>query len=604
MNSGKTLYILFVVMFCLPLIGFGQHPDSDTFFLSKKKGIIGRLAKTISTTDPYEKPQKLINPFLKYKNHKINSVEIIGLDFNQSINDTVIKKENLLTKLGNRIHKNTKESVIRNNLFFKEGQVIFPYLMADNEKYLRDQDFIQDARILLLPTDQEDSSVDIIVIVRDVFSIGGKINISSLNDFKLEVRDENLMGTGSRLSGSALYDKSRNPTYGYGGEFLQRNIKGKFINWQVGFTNFYPAYNSDRDESVNIHTKLEKPLYSRYTRWTGALELEMDRSYNRYIADSLFYSDFRYNKINSDFWAGYNIGSGREKLTDHTNRLRHFVALRVLYNHFFKIPEKFTSEYNYNYADINGTLLSYSLYKQNFYRTNFIYGFGRAEDVPEGITTSAIGGWTIKNGKKRAYYALTGEGSFFTGKKYFGFTLRAGSFTYKNNPEDIDIMLGIDHFSELRKISNKWRNRNFMNVVLTKQYNPILNTPLFLNSEFGLPYFSENAEGSFRATAKVESVFFNLNSYLGFKFAPFVFTDFSLLAPAHTYLTSANGYTALGGGLRTRNESLIFGTIEVKAYYFPRTIGEMKSWKFDISTNIKFKYNSTFIKRPDFVVTN
>ncbi|MEO5967206.1 MAG: hypothetical protein ABIP69_03005, partial [Ferruginibacter sp.] len=347
-----------------------------------------------------------------------------------------------------------------------------------------------------------------------------------------------------------------------------------------------------------------KPLYSRYTRWTGAVEFEMDRSYNRYIADSLFINEFQYNKLRSDFWIGYNIGSGREKQTDHINRLRHFVSLRVFYNHFYKIPDNFISTYNYNYADINGTLVGYSLYKQNFYRTNFIYGFGRAEDVPEGITTSAIAGWTVKEGKKRAYYALTGEGSFFTGKKYLGFTFRAGTFTYKNNPEDLDIMIGFDHFSELRKISKKWRNRNFINLILTKQYKPVLNTPLFLNSEFGLPYFTENTEGSFRATAKVESVFFNLNSYLGFKFAPFVFTDFSLLAPAHQYFSSSNGYTAIGGGLRTRNESLIFGTIELKAYYFPRTIGEMKSWKFDISTNIKFKYNSTFIKRPDFVVTN
>ena len=604
MKLKEVLPILLIFIAGFSANVLAQNPENDTFFLSKKKGIIGKLARTITTSATDEQPQKLINPFLKYKNQRINSIEIVGLDFNQSISDTLIRKVNFFTKLGNRIHKNTKEAVIRNHLFFKEGERVYPYLLADNEKFLRDQDFIQDARILLLPSNDEDSSVDVIVIVRDVFSIGGKINVSSANDFNLEVRDENIVGSGSRLSGSALYDKSRKPKLGYGADFLQRNIRGNFVNWEIGFNNFYPAFNSGRDESWNIHTKLERPLYSRYTRWTGALEFEMDRSYNRYINDSLFSTDFRYNRILSDFWAGYNIGSRREKLNDHTNRLRHFVSFRVFANHFFKVPEKFVSTYNYNYADINATFLSYSLYKQNFYRTNFIYGFGRSEDVPEGITSAVIGGWTIKEGKKRAYYAITSEGSLFTGKKYFGLTFRAGSFTYKNKLEDIDLMVGLNHFSELRKLSSKWRNRSFLNVVLTKQYNPVLNTPLFLNSEFGLPYFNGIAEGSFRATVKLESVFFNLNTYLGFRFAPFVFTDFSTLTPPHLPFSNTNGYTAIGGGFRTRNESLIFGTIEVRGYYFPRTIGEMKSFKFDISTNIKFKYNSTFIKRPDFVVTN
>lgn len=604
MKLTRIFCSLFLLSVIFPNMVLGQDSGNDTFFLSKKKGIIGKLARSISVNGPVEVPQKLINPFLKFKGQRINSIEIIGLDFNQSISDTSFKRENWLTKLANRIHKNTKESVIRNHLFFKEGSSVYPYLLADNEKFLRDQDFIQDARILLLPSGIEDSSVDVVVIVRDVFSIGGKINISSVNDVSVEVRDENLMGTGSRLSGSALYDKERDPKYGYGMSFLQRNIRGHFVNWEIGYSNFYPAFNSNRDEAVRMYSRLDKPLYSRYTKWTGALELEMDKSYNRYINDSLFLNDFRYNNILADLWAGYNIGAGREKLTDHINRLRHFVALRVFYNHFFKVPQKFTSAYNYNYADINGTLMSYSLYKQNFYRTNFIYGFGRAEDVPEGITTSAIGGWTIKEGKKRAYYALTSEGSVFTGKRYFSFTVRAGTFTYKNHPEDVDLMLGVNHFSELRKISTNWRNRNFINFVVTKQYNPVLNTPLFLDSEYGLPYFSQNAIGSFRTTARVESVFFNLNTYLGFRFAPFVFTDLSLLTPPEQSFSQSNGYTAIGGGFRTRNESLIFGTIEVKAYYFPRTIGEMKSWKFDVSTNIKFKYNSTFIKRPDFVVTN
>jgi len=69
-------------------------------------------------------------------------------------------------------------------------------------------------------------------------------------------------------------------------------------------------------------------------------------------------------------------------------------------------------------------------------------------------------------------------------------------------------------------------------------------------------------------------------------------------------LRKSDLYSALGGGIRTRNENLVFGTIELKGYYFPRTNGDMKGWKVEVSSNIRFKYISTFIRRPDFVKAN
>jgi hypothetical protein len=65
-----------------------------------------------------------------------------------------------------------------------------------------------------------------------------------------------------------------------------------------------------------------------------------------------------------------------------------------------------------------------------------------------------------------------------------------------------------------------------------------------------------------------------------------------------------NGYSAVGGGVRTRNENLIFGTIELRGIYFPRISGDMNHWRIEINTKLRFKYNSSFIKKPDFIVTN
>ena len=169
----------------------------------------------------------------------------------------------------------------------------------------------------------------------------------------------------------------------------------------------------------------------------------------------------------------------------------------------------------------------------------------------------------------------------------------------------LNLLFNIDHFTKLRKLNQQWFHRFFISTGITTQINPVFNSPLFLNSIYGLPYFNpENINADFRSTIKMESVFYNLKKILGFRFAPFIFSDVSLLKPVKENFNKSDLFTGIGGGVRTRNENLVFGTIELKGYYFPRTNGDMRGWKVEINTNIRFKYNSTFIKRPDFVVAN
>ena len=317
----------------------------------------------------------------------------------------------------------------------------------------------------------------------------------------------------------------------------------------------------------------------------------------------------RYQYLSLDVWGGYNIGYGRKRATDSEKRLRHFVAARTFYNHFDKVPQIFKDSFDYNYANINGILFSYSLYKQNFYRSKFIYGFGRNEDVPVGLNATITTGWTNKQGRRRGYYGADFSGSTYSKNGFFSlYQLRTGVYRGIDAFEDISLLLSIDHFTRLRKLNSQWLNRNFISLSYTKLFKEDLNEPLFLTSDFGLPYFNTDSTdiilADTRATIKFESVFFNLRKFLGFRFAPFAFTEFSFVKPIGKPANNTNGYSAVGGGIRTRNENLIFGTIELRGYYFPRITNAMSHWKVELSTNIKFKYNSSFIKKPDFVQAN
>jgi hypothetical protein len=575
----------------------------DTFFLAKKKGLLGSLGKSLASS-PEEEPVKIATPYLKYNGRTIRLIEVYPFGINQNLDGSVNSKQNLASKVGNALHYDTRLAVIKKHLFFKEGDRFLPLLVSDNEKFLRDQAFLQDARIFVF--DAPADSVDIFVLTRDVFSIGGSINISSSNGLRTEIREENLAGTGNQFSVSGIYAKSRKPQTGIGSEIILRNILGSFLNWSTGFTTFGKTFNVGRYEEKSYYSRLEKPLLNRYTQWTGSIEISYNKTINAYSSDSIYLSDINYRYSNFDLWGGYNIGYRDKKGNESETRLRHFVAGRTFYNYFDKLPVQYDTSYNSSYANINGVLFSYSLYKQNFYRANFIYGFGRNEDVPIGLSASLIAGWTNKQNQRRPYYGIEFEGTRFSKKRIFSsYKFRLGGYSTKGKIQDIDLLASVDHFTRLRKLDTKWLTRNFVSFSFTRQFNPLLNEPLFLRSDFGLPYFANGeTKADERATVRLETVFYNLNRILGFRFAPFVFGDVSFLKPINQPFVKTDGYSAIGGGIRTRNENFVFGTIELKGYYFPRIIDGMQNWKVDFTTKLRFKFNSTFIKKPNFIIAN
>jgi len=599
-----SLIILFITCFyCDHLIAQVKPGAEDTFFLAKKKGLLGRLGKSIAST-PAAEPVKVAYPYLKYNGKIIRNIDVFAFGFNQKLDDTTTTKETFGSRIGNKLHVNSFPSVIKKNLFFKTGDKFLPLLVSDNEAYLRNLNFLQDAMIVVLEGSED--SVDIVVLTRDVFSIGGSINISSPSKARIEVRDENMGGSGNQLSFGSIYDKDRDPHFGTSAGIILRNIMGSFLNWSTGFSTFSKTFNTGRFEETSYYTNLEKPLLNRYTQWTGALAASYNRTVNGYLPIAEYKSNFQYTYTNLDLWAGYNIGYNDKKGRESETRLRHFVAGRTFYTYFDRLPASYDTSYNSKFANINGVLFSYTLYKQNFYRTNFIYGFGRNEDVPVGLSASLIAGWTNKQNKHRPYYGIEFEGNRFSGKKIFSsYKLRIGGYSAKGKFQDIDILASIDHFTKLRKLREKWLTRNFVSFSFTKQLNPLLDDSLLLRSNFGLPYFvNGDIRSDQRITLKLESVFYNLDRLLGFRFAPFVFGDLSFLKPTSKPFNKTDGFSALGGGIRTRNENLVFGTIELRGYYFPRTTEDMKPWKIEITTKLRFKFNSNFIKKPDFIIAN
>ncbi|MGN6532101.1 MAG: hypothetical protein ACTHK0_10145 [Ginsengibacter sp.] len=545
--------------------------------------------------------------FKQYDGLIIRNIYIDRLPFGISIGDTSKKLINSLTKLANDLHHITKSRVIEKNLFFKKGEPIKPFLMADNEMYLRQLLYLQDADIFVFLSGPGSDSVDVLVESKDVFSLGGAINSLGLKQTNIQFREDNFAGTGNAGVVYALYDDARKNNFAFGGEYNSRNIGGSFIDGTIGYQSFYPTLHGPKEEN-NYYINLTKPLVNRYMQWIYEFDVSYHATRNLYTSDSLYFSDTRYKYYDIEGWAGYNINAKDFTTEEESSKLRKLIGLRFINQKFQVLPQKYQSNYNWQFADLTAVLGTLTFYRQNFYKTKYIYGFGRNEDIPEGLLLSITSGYTLKENISRPFIGFNYQRYQYNRRNnYLSYTIRAEGYLNKTSIEDINLLGSVFYFDHLKAIGAKWKQRFFLNFDFAQQINSILNEPLFVNSQFGMPEYgtdrtdNDRVGGTLRTTVKAESEFFSPWSLAAFRFAPFVFSNLGVYSP---YLSRTKVLSSVGGGIRTRNESFVFGTIELRGYYFPEKNFYNEKFRFTLSTNLIFKYNTQFVTKPDFIQVN
>jgi hypothetical protein len=581
-----------------------QEENHQKTFMGK---MINTLKRDTTEIDLTNQIKRNVEDFRKYDGLIIRNIEIDRFPFGFTIGDTSRRFSNSLTKMANYLHHLTKINIIKKNLFFKKGEKLRPFLMADNERYLRQLLYLQDAEIKPVPITTGADSIDIIVEVKDVFSLGGSINSLGTKQTSLQFREDNFAGSGNAGIVNALYDANRKNNFAFGGEYDYRNISGSFIDGRIGYQSSYPTFTGPKEDN-NYYLNLVKPLINRYMKWTYEFDAVYHSTRNLYTSDSIYYSDIRYRYYNFETWVGYNINWKDFTAKEESQKLRKLIGARFINNQFQIVPGIYKSDYNWQYANLYGILATLTFYRQNFIKTKYIYGFGRNEDIPEGLLMSFTTGYTIKQNSSRPFLGFNFQHYRFNKKEnYLSYTFRAEGHLKHKTLEDINLLGSVLYFDHLKTIGTKWKQRLFLNFDLAQQINTVLNEPLLANSQFGMReygYYRINSEpvgGALRATIKAESEFFSPWSLAAFKFAPFVFSNVSVFAPYHS---DSRLLTSMGGGIRTRNESLIFGTIELKGFYFPQKNFSNKSFDFELSTNLIFKYNTQFVRKPDFIQVN
>jgi len=542
------------------------------------------------------------SPFQPFEGKVIRHIYIRGYGFEQTFTDTSRRLQYFGTRLLNQLHRKTRDWVIRNNLFIRENTPVNAFKMADNERLIRNLNFIQDARILV--SSLSNDSVDVVVVVKDLFSIGGAIGSLGYPPFSFRgnVSEANFLGMGQRVQLGINAEQNRDPNIGPQFLYSKTNVGGSFVNVTASYTeinsNLYPGTPDERAWFI----RLERPLYAPYAHLAGGLTIGKFQNFNVYHnADSLFY---KYDYHTQDGWIGWNLGSERF-LSNTAVRDRKFLAFRYFRNDFDSIPKQVGKNFNFRFNDRAAALTSFTFFRQDFYKTNYIYGFGATEDIPIGYNVAFTAGWYKQLYLTRPYAGVDANGFVVTKKGAFTqFFLRSGTFMRKGRFEDASVLVGASYYSPLFSFSSL-KLRQYVNFSYTRQFNRLGIDPLTINNVFGLRYFSgDSTFGVQRLTLHSETTLFLRYRFLGFKFAPFAFGDLSLLTPETGTFQKSSLYHGIGAGVRTRNENLVFNTIELRMVYFPRKTTQNTSFKIMLNTGIQFRYNNTYVRQPDVVYLN
>ncbi|GAA0562697.1 BamA/TamA family outer membrane protein [Chitinophaga japonensis] len=522
----------------------------------------------------------------------------------RNINDTTFSSSMRLLKLANRLHYTTNEWVIRQSLFFREHDTIDPYTMADNERYLRNRPFIQDARLYIINAAASPDSVDLLVVTKDVFEYGADLSNLTTTSFRGGVSNNNLFGAGQAIDIGVSWRNDWQPPWGTSIRYTKFNVAGSFIDASAGYTTLNDYTPVALDTGVlegSYYININRPLYRNSAALVGGLFLAENFSINHWSRPDSLYRDYRYQVI--DGWIGYNFIRPTKKELDESYKPNVAILLRH-YNLFFqRSPHqpKFQADPVYN--DRRYYLAQLRAFRQDFFKAHHFFGFGRTEDIPLGYNAAISSGWESWKGRRRLYTALEMQKFWSTRRQgLFNTMLGLSSFWRNRASEDAVIHARVEYYSRLLNNFAGGYLRQFNSIDYLGNPNNFFYKPLSIDVENGIwGYRGTRMTGYQRLNVRSETVYYSPLKVLGFKFNFSSYLQFTQLTENNNSIFKNPLRSAVGLGVRIRNENMSFNTLRVAAFYMPDAPAPVNPLFFEITTVVDFRFDISALRSPQFL---
>jgi hypothetical protein len=489
--------------------------------------------------------------YMPYSGRRIRNIIIQRLNvFGSDIHNPDFSEPNKLENLLNKTHLNTNENIIRKNLLFNEGDTISPLTLSDNERLIRQLPYIDDARIILIPVSDEEA--DVLILTKDVYSLGGKVTFGGLDKGSVSIFEKNIFGMGHEFGIEVPYNSDFKDSPGLGVYYQINNIWKTFVNLNV--------YYIDGLGKKTYGFDLTRKLVSASTKYAGGISVrEMFTSDD---LDSMSVpAPVKYNL--QDYWLSRSFLINEESVSRVILGVRY--TNNNVFDHPFILPESF-----HNLQQYKMFLGSASFSVQKFYKASLIYGYGRTEDIPHGSLVNITLGKEINEFKKRTYFGTSlSVGESIKNLGYLYGSAGFSSFFNKGRTEQGMLMLRANFISNLTNLG-KYRIRSFINVDYTRGFDRYTDEYLVFNSEDGFSGFgSDSVGGAQRLSAGLESVLFSPVNFYGFRFAVFGFANLGFLFDTNQFVGSGDLLSAIGLGIRIRNDNLVLNTLQIRLGFYP-----------------------------------
>ena len=208
------------------------------------------------------------------------------------------RENNILFRLANKIHINTRPEVIRRQLLFETGQPVSARLIEETERLLRASNYLYEVSIR--PTTYRDGVADVEVRTRDTLSLDLSVSASRAggeNTGRFGLKEDNLFGTGISLGLSYSKDVDRSGT--------TFNLSDNNIFGTRGVVSYaYSQYDDGNQQSFT----LQRPFYALDARWAAGVSAAEDDTLNSVYNAGNEIAEYRHRHRAAEVFGGWSRG--------------------------------------------------------------------------------------------------------------------------------------------------------------------------------------------------------------------------------------------------------------------------------------------------------
>ena len=527
--------------------------------------------------------------FKKYQGDVIRSIRYVKLRvFGSSIYDTIYEENKSITNILNKMHMYTNDVVIDNYLSVKPGQRLDAVKLSDNERMIRNAPIFEDARFIVDPVNKD--SVDLILIVKDIFPLGADIKVNSVRDGRIRLYDRNLLGFGHQLGQSFGYKSSMSPSFFLGeGGYIARNIRHSLTDFSLLWS----------DDPINKHIGMDvsRPFITPELHLAGGLNVTYNEAW---LFDEPLTERYRYSNRVFDVWGGYSTIINRFKGIT-SNRQQAALVTRFYQLDYYQVHH-FSLLNMPPMVSVTRTLTAFHILRSEFYQSNMIYGYGRTEDIPYGYHAELILGYEHSELDHRVYSALkSGVTLPIRNAGLMHLQAQLGGYFQKGLMEDGVFKTDLQLISPLINMG-KFRVRNFSSISYITGISRTVPGTISMNGDPLWHLFNKyELTGYQRVRGRFESVNFTPYYFMGFRFAAFWYMEVAVLAKKNENFVNQTIYPALGAGIRLRNENLIFSTIQLSLNWYPVHPDGIQAFSGQLSDVPGHTLNENLIDKPEII---